>query len=145
MVILSKHIPHPPPKVNVSLKDPSAGGIPLDPWHWDSVAYTGVLLLCDMSGLVGGELELMDVDKREGLRLLEEGRYERGVHSSVVSYDSPGKMIFAQGSEVLHHVAPVLSDTQRLEEKVNSMIFPYFFFCESSLFLFRKGFFCNSL
>ena len=23
---------------------------PIDPWHWDSVAYTGVLLLNDMTG-----------------------------------------------------------------------------------------------
>ena len=87
--------------------------IPLDPWHWDSLAYTGVLLLNDMEGLVGGELEIMDMEKRKALKLLENGEYRKGVHSSVVSYEEPGKMILAQGSEILHHVTPVLSNSRR--------------------------------
>ena len=32
--------------------------VPLDNWHWDSVAYTGVILLNDMTDMVGGELEV---------------------------------------------------------------------------------------
>ena len=36
-------------------KDPD---VPLDMWHWDSVAYTGVILLNDMSQMEGGELEV---------------------------------------------------------------------------------------
>ncbi len=108
----------------MSIKDPSKekperyGGadiktIPLDPWHWDSLAYTGVVLLNDMEGLVGGELEVMDMEKKKGMRLLESGKYRKGVHSSVVGYDSPGKMILAQGSEILHHVTPVTSTHRR--------------------------------
>lgn len=72
-----------------------------------------MVLLNPFDNFVGGELELMNVEKREGLRLLLEEKYKAGVHSEVVNYECPGKMILAQGSEVLHHVAPVLSDTLR--------------------------------
>ncbi len=85
----------------------------MDPWHWDSVAYTGVILLNDMEGLEGGELEVMDMEKQKGLDLLVDGKYQKGVHSSVINYERPGKMILAQGSEILHHVTPVLSKHRR--------------------------------
>ncbi len=66
-----------------------------------------------MKDLVGGELEMMKMDKHKALRELEAGRITPGVHSEIVNYENPGKMILAQGSEILHHVTPVLSDTKR--------------------------------
>ena len=87
--------------------------IPMDPWHFDSVAYTGVILLNDMDGLVGGELELIKMDKKKGLQELAAGQIVKGKHSDVISYENPGKMILAQGSEVLHHVTPVLTSHRR--------------------------------
>ncbi len=86
---------------------------PLDPWHHDSVAYTGVILLNNMDDMIGGNLELMKIEKHEGLRELEAGRVESGVHTEIVKYEKPGKMILAQGSEILHHVTTVHSTEQR--------------------------------
>ena len=40
----------------------------------------------------------------------------KGVHTDVINYEKPGRMILAQGSEVLHHVTPVLSKSRRFEE-----------------------------
>ena len=81
------------------------------------MAFTGVVLLNSFDSFVGGELELMKVEKYEGMRLLSENEYEQGIHSDVISYERPGKMILAQGSEVLHHVTPVLSDTTRFVDE----------------------------
>ena len=44
--------------------------VPMDPWHWDSVAYTGVILLNDFNDFVGGELECMRMEKRRALKEL---------------------------------------------------------------------------
>ena len=61
----------------------------------------------------GGELELMKMDKHQALRELAAGKVHSRIHSEVISYESPGKMILAQGAEVLHHVTPVLSGHER--------------------------------
>ncbi len=98
-------------QINISI--PGLHNAPSDPWHYDSVAYTGVILLNDMEGLEGGELELMKMEKHKGLGQLAAGRIKSGVHTEIVSYESPGKMILAQGSEILHHVTPVYSSHQR--------------------------------
>ncbi len=87
--------------------------MPLDPWHWDSVAYTGVILLNDMDDMVGGELELMKMEKFRAMEELAAGNIVKGVDTEVINYESPGKMILAQGSEVLHHVTPVLGKSER--------------------------------
>ena len=42
----------------------------MDPWHWDSVAYTGVILLNDFNDFIGGELECMRMEKRKALKEL---------------------------------------------------------------------------
>ncbi len=86
---------------------------PVDPWQFDSVAYTGVNLLNYMTEMQRGEQELMKMDKHEALKELKAGRIVSGVHTEVVSYECPGKMILAQGSEVLHHVTTVFSPTER--------------------------------
>ena len=100
-------------QINLSLPVKDWKEAPLDHWHWDSVAYTGVILLNDMNDMEGGELELMKMEKHKALEELMAGRIESGVHTDVISYESPGKMIMAQGSEVLHHVTPVTSDGER--------------------------------
>lgn len=77
------------------------------------MAYTGVILLNEMEGVEGGELELMKMNKHRAMQELEAGRIKSGVHTEVINYESPGKMILAQGSEVVHHVTPVTSDIKR--------------------------------
>ncbi len=86
---------------------------PVDPWHYDSVAYTGVILLNDMREMRGGALELIMMEKHKALEELKAGRVKSGINSEVVSYESPGKMILAQGSEILHHVTTVFSPNER--------------------------------
>jgi hypothetical protein len=100
-------------KVNLSVKGPVVNNAPVDPWHWDSLSYTGVILLNDMKDFKGGELELMKMEKKQALKELEAGRIVKGVHTDVISYEKPGRMILSQGSEVLHHVCPMQSESRR--------------------------------
>ena len=55
----------------------------------------------------------------------------KGVHTDVINYEKPGRMILAQGSEVLHHVTPVLSKSRRYrtEQSLDAAISfdPYLF------------------
>lgn len=55
----------------------------------------------------------MKVDKGKGFDLLARNAAVRGRDTEVISYERPGKMILAQGSEVLHHVTPVASNQRR--------------------------------
>lgn len=45
-------------QVNISTPDP-LGKNPVDNWHWDSVAYTGVILLNNMDDFEGVEFKFM--------------------------------------------------------------------------------------
>ena len=83
---------------------------PVDHWHWDSVAYTGVVLLSDMTKIKGGNLEVAMCEKHKALETLAHGG---NPPTETISYGKAGKMILAQGSEILHHVTPVLSDDVR--------------------------------
>ena len=56
---------------------------------------------------------MMKMDKKKALQELVAGNIRPGIDSEVISYENPGKMILAQGSEVLHHVTPLLSDHRR--------------------------------
>ena len=85
----------------------------MDHWHNDSIAYAGVVVISDMEGMEGGQLELFRGSKAEGLSQLREGGMEEGMVETV-SYENPGKMILTHGSEVLHHVTPVTSDHTRV-------------------------------
>jgi hypothetical protein len=76
----------------------------------DSVAYTGVILLNDMSKMKGGNLEIAMTSKELALEKIARGEH---VEKQVVQYEKPGKMILAQGSEILHHVTPVESTQER--------------------------------
>ena len=90
---------------------------PVDVWHYDSIAYTGVVLLNAVELMEGGELEIMNHEKHQALKLLEENQPYK---SEIISYEKPGKMILAQGSEILHHVTPVKNDVKRI-----SLVFGY--------------------
>jgi len=111
-------VPHPSfansPQINLSIE--GAVG-PVDIWHYDSVAYTGVVLLSNVQEMVGGKLEFMHHDKHKGLDLLAQGKPFK---SETIGYEEPGKMILAQGSELLHHVTPVTNKMVRI-----SLIFGY--------------------
>ena len=74
---------------------------PVDHWHNDSIAYAGVVVISDMEGMVGGDLELFRGNKEEGKKMLREGRLEQEMVETV-SYENPGKMILTHGSEVLN-------------------------------------------
>ena len=49
----------------MNLSCPGAAG-PIDHWHNDSIAYAGVVVISDMEGMIGGELELFKGDKDVG-------------------------------------------------------------------------------
>ena len=93
---------------------------PVDPWHYDSVAYTGVVLLCDIDKMEGGNLEIMNHDKHHAIDLLAEGK---PYNAEVVGYEKPGKMILAQGSEILHHVTPVTNIMTRYDALIMNLPF----------------------
>ncbi len=65
----------------------------------------------------GGKLEIIHHNKHEGLERVASGQnYESGI----VGYEQPGKMILAQGSEILHHVTPVTNSATRYDKSVKS-------------------------
>ena len=72
---------------------------PVDHWHNDSIAYAGVVVISDMDGMEGGDLELFRGSKELGKKLLKEEKLEKAMVEKV-SYENPGKMILTHGSEV---------------------------------------------
>ena len=95
--------------VFVNLSVDGAKG-PVDIWHYDSIAYTGVVLLNKVDKMEGGKLEIMHHNKHHALELLAKSHDYK---CEAISYEKAGKMILAQGSEILHHVTPVLNDSKR--------------------------------
>jgi len=85
----------------------------VDHWHNDSIAYAGVVVISDMDGMDGGDLELFRGTKELGKQLLKDEKLEKALVETV-RYENPGKMILTHGSEVLHHVTPVTSDHTRV-------------------------------
>ena len=73
-------------------------------------SYTGVVLLNKVDEMEGGKLEIMHHNKHHALELLAKSHDYK---CEAVSYERAGKMILAQGSEILHHVTPVLNDSKR--------------------------------
>ena len=63
-------------------------------------------MLSDMSKMIGGNLEISMMNKELALEKIARGEH---VAKETVQYEKPGKMILAQGSEILHHVTPVES------------------------------------
>ena len=65
-----------------------------------------------MSKMVGGNLEISMMNKELALEKIARGEH---VAKETVQYEKPGKMILAQGSEILHHVTPVESTQERYQ------------------------------
>ena len=64
----------------------------------------------DVQVMEGGELEIMHADKHDGIKLLAQGKEYK---AEAVNYEDPGRMILAQGSEILHHVTRVENNVER--------------------------------
>ena len=69
-------------------------------------------MLSDMSKMIGGNLEISMMNKELALEKIARGEH---VAKETVQYEKPGKMILAQGSEILHHVTPVESTQERYQ------------------------------
>jgi len=108
--VVSSHDLPAHPQVNLSI--PGAEGS-AEFWHWDSITYVGNFLISDMEEMKGGELEVIKMEKREGMKALVNGTLSLD-QLQRVNYEAPGRCVLAQGSEILHHVTPVRSDTQRV-------------------------------
>jgi hypothetical protein len=81
----------------------------VDQWHVDSVPFVVVILMSDMKGARGGDLQLIKRGDREAaFELLETtGNRVKEEDMLTVSYGGPGRAIFCQGSLITHHVTPV--------------------------------------
>ena len=88
-------------------------------WHWDSINYVGNFLINDMKNVEGGDLEIIKMEKRAGMKALVEGSL-RHENLEKVSYEAPGKMMLCQGSEILHHVTPM-----RFERDFSSILISF--------------------
>ena len=56
---------------------------PVDVWHYDSIAYTGVVLLNRIDEMEGGKLEIMSHEKHHGLGLLAQGKTNSEIRKKV--------------------------------------------------------------
>jgi len=98
------------PQVNFSIPGMSGAA---EFWHWDSISYVGNFLLNDVDNMEGGDLEIIKMQKHEGMEALVSGTLKPENVERLV-YGPPGKMVLCQGSEVLHHVTPVKSEFSRI-------------------------------
>mmetsp|Transcript_18163 Transcript_18163/g.46108 ORF Transcript_18163/g.46108 Transcript_18163/m.46108 type:complete len:327 (-) Transcript_18163:534-1514(-) len=114
---------HPMP-MNYSHTNIGAVGVAnqVDQWHIDSVDYVLVVILSDLTGAEGGELEVINKPKDEAFKLLEVGD-EEDLRKCILSvnYLSAGYGIFMQGSKMVHHVNAV---RRALEPRI-SMVMSY--------------------
>jgi hypothetical protein len=80
--------------------------VPVDQWHADSVPFVLIIVLSDMEGMVGGEIECVRRRGREaGMKLIAEtGNRVPESELLRVSYERMGFALFMQGCEmsVLH-------------------------------------------
>ena len=89
-------------------------------------------MLSDMSKMIGGNLEISMMNKELALEKIARGEH---VAKETVQYEKPGKMILAQGSEILHHVTPVESTQERYQYKY-SELFKKCFYRKHNKYLF---------
>ena len=73
----------------------------------------GNFLINDMKNIEGGDLEIIKMEKRAGMKALVNGTL-RPEQLERISYEAPGKMMLCQGSEILHHVTPIRSCVLRM-------------------------------
>ena len=81
----------------------------VDSWHVDSVEFVLIVILSDMTDIVGGELQILNIPDASGNifeDLKSNGVPEDLVHS--ISYIQPGHGIFMHGSKILHRVKGVI-------------------------------------
>jgi len=107
-VVITHNLPS-APHINSSV--PGAKGA-AEFWHWDSIGFVGNFLITDTNEMDGGDLEIIKKEKHAGMKALVEGNL-RVNDIEKVSYEAPGKMVLAQGSEILHHVTPIKSLNKR--------------------------------
>ena len=81
-------------------------------------------MLSDMSKMIGGNLEISMMNKELALEKIARGEH---VAKETVQYEKPGKMILAQGSEILHHVTPVESTQERYQFMSNALFKKMFY------------------
>jgi len=96
--------------------------VPVDQWHADSVPFVLIIILSEMQGMVGGELECVRRKGREeGMKLIAE-THNRVPESELlrVSYERMGYALFQQGCDIVHHVTPVLRAREPRITVVNS-------------------------
>ena len=89
---------------------PPGIGAEVDKWHFDSVDYVLVIVLSDITNMLGGDLQLLKKQLGGKDATLEIARH--GIPEALVetqSYQRSGYGILCQGSKILHRVSPVLS------------------------------------
>ncbi|CAF1447565.1 unnamed protein product [Didymodactylos carnosus] len=103
---------------NIGLVDPTKN---IDQWHVDSVPYVIIILACDMTNTIGGELQLIEREKQEALKLIAEYNGEiPDEYVQNIDFGGAGSVIFMQGCEIAHRVKPVLAGTEPRLTVVNS-------------------------
>ncbi|KAI3642243.1 hypothetical protein MP228_011798 [Amoeboaphelidium protococcarum] len=96
------------------------GDKPVDKWHVDSVDYVMVVMLSNVSEMVGGEFELIPTDAKLAFEQLSSDA--KDLQTVKVKYPSAGYAMFMQGSKLVHHVTKVLSANEPRMTLVNSYI-----------------------
>lgn len=96
--------------------------VPVDKWHTDSVPFVLIIILSDLTDMVGGELQCVRCKGREaGFALIDEtGNNVDEKDLLNVNYQKMGYGLFMQGSEIVHHVTPVQSAREARITMVNS-------------------------
>lgn len=132
--MLSKHagfpvVPHYLPMnyahINLGHPPPKAGEVnkyPVDQWHADSVPFVLIIILSDMTDMVGGELQCVKrVGREAGFELIEKTNNNVDPKDLLnVSYEKQGYGLFMQGREIVHHVTPVQKGREPRITLVNS-------------------------
>jgi len=95
---------------------------PVDQWHVDAVPFVLILILSDMEGMEGGELECVRRKGKEaGMKLIADTNNNVPEEDLLrVSYERMGYALFMQGCEIVHHVTPVLKAKEPRVTVVNS-------------------------
>ncbi|CAF1237237.1 unnamed protein product [Adineta ricciae] len=98
-----------------------AGFDRVDQFHRDSVPYVLILLACDMTETIGGELQLIERSPDEAFRLIEQyGGKVPKEFIRTIDYLGTNSCVFMQGSQIVHGVTNVESCKEPRITVVNS-------------------------
>jgi hypothetical protein len=99
----------------------------VDQWHIDSVPFVLVVLLSDLTGASGGELEVVKKVPFQAAfdRIKETGNQVPADEMLQVAYPGLGWAILMQGSHFVHHVTPVAHAKEARITMVNSYQCPH--------------------